>query len=899
MTAPRSRVRSVLLLGLTLLAESLGAQPQADVPRFRSSVDVTSIDVTVVDDRGRPLLDIRPEEFSVRIDNAPRRVVTADWTPLVTLTGPPPPPPPEGYSTNESVSGGRLMLIVIDQPNIRFGATQSIQRAVFDFLDRLQPSDRVAAVAIGPGNASTPFTADRERVKRAVARMSGTSRQFQAMDFDLAQTEAMAIARGTIGALERAMSRQCSGAAFELDACRGQIMAQATLMASDVEMNGRFTLGALRTLLRGLARIDAPKTLLFVSEGFPIEDERATVNELGALAGAARTSIYAVRLDNQLFDAADPRLPSSPVFDRAALADSMESLAAASRGVSLTITGSGASAFERIESELSGFYMVGVEASPADKDGAAHPIRVEVSRKGATVRFRRVLRDDGGDPASRTPRQAVAAALSTPLPLAALPLKAAAFSLLGPERDRVQMLIHTDIGSGYTDAARVSLAYYITDADGRIVDSRSVDAPLPPVMKGVPSPLQYVTGASLPAGEYTFKLAAADGDKVGTVEHTFRAGVGDAAGIRFSDLIVGGPLDGRDLGHPSVSHLVSFGSVQGYVEVYGAGLERLSVRFELAATPDGPALVDRPAAPRRMNDSRTVFSEVLLTQKLPPGRYVVRAIVSAGAEGTPTVVKTLTRGFEVAPPRVLMTSANSVDVTASPLADLYLPVGDHLFARPFAKGDVLAAPTLKRFRERVAPTALPVFDQAVAALAAGELERAERTLKEAVQADADSTPILNYLAAVYAAAGQDRAAAGAWQTALIGGADLPELYVWLADTLLRSRELAQARPILEEAVAQWPGDPRFAKPLALTYATFGRGREAVRMLERHLAAQPGDREALALAVEWIYHLRVLGATAHSPREDRALARRYADAYLKAAKGQPAALVRQWMAYIEK
>lgn len=875
------------------------AQPQTDTPRFRSSVDVTSIDVTVIDNAGRPILDLKPEEFAVRIDNQPRRVVTADWTPLISLTGPPPPPPPDGYSTNESVSGGRLFLIVVDQPNIRFGATQSIQRAVFEFLDRLQPSDRIAAVAIGPGNASTGFTADRERLKRAIARMSGTNRQFHTLDYEIAQNEAMDIVRGTLGAMERVISRECSGTPFELDQCRGQIMAQAMQMSTDAQMNGQLTLSTLRTLLRGLASIDAPKTLIFVSEGFPIDDQRAAVNELGALAGLARTSIYALRLDNQLFDIADPKLPSLPMFDRMMLVDSMESLAAAARGASLTIVGSGTGVFERIESELSGYYMLGVEAALTDKNGTPHPIRVDVSRRGATVRFRRILKDDSADPATRMPRQVVASALGTPLPLSGLPLKTAAFSLLGPERGRVQLLIHTDIGSGHTEASRVALAYYISDAEGRVVDSRTVDAPLPPIMRGVPSPLQYVTGASLPPGEYTFKLAAADGDKIGSIEHSFRASVADSEGRSFSDLIVGGPVDARDIQRPTVSHLVSFGSVQGYLEVYGEELEKLNARFELAATPDGPALVDRVATPHKMNDRRTIFSELLLTRQLPPGRYVVRAVVSDASQDTPTVVKTLTRGFEVAPPPVLMTSASAVDLSSTPLADLYLPVTDAMFARPFIKTDALAPPVLKRFRERVAPAALPAFDQAIAAFSSGDLPRAEETLKAAVAVDGDSTALLNYLAAVYAVAGQDDAAAGAWQTALVGGSDLPDVYVWLGDTLLRSRELAQARPILEEAVAQWPTDARFTKPLALTYAVFGQGREAVRMIERHLAANPTDRDALALAVEWIYHLRVLGATAHSRAEDRALAKKFADAYLRGAKGQPAALVKQWMAYIEK
>ncbi len=44
---------------------SLSAQQP---PRFQSSVEVTTIDVTVVDDRGKPMPNLTPADFNVRID---------------------------------------------------------------------------------------------------------------------------------------------------------------------------------------------------------------------------------------------------------------------------------------------------------------------------------------------------------------------------------------------------------------------------------------------------------------------------------------------------------------------------------------------------------------------------------------------------------------------------------------------------------------------------------------------------------------------------------------------------------------------------------------------------------------------------------------------------------------
>lgn len=890
--------RLSFVVGLCAFAVVAGAHAQLpqEPPRFQSGIEVTSIDVAVVDGRGKPIADLTPSDFEVRVDNVTRRVLSAEWVPLVTDVGPPPPPPPDGYSTNESTSGGRLILIVIDQPNIRFGATQSIQRTVHAFLDRLLPADRVAAVGLGPGTASTPFTADRERVKRAIGLMSGMSRMVGFAEFDVAQTEAMDIRRGVPFVLERLVGRECPGLVGpELQSCVGRLQGQAMAIANDSAYNGDMTVRSLGALLRGLATIDLPKTLVFVSEGFPLEEQRLAVLELGALAGLARTSLYTLLLDNQMFDMADPKLPVAPFNDRRLRVEALEALSHASRGALFTITGSGAGVFEQIEAELAGYYLLAVESGPDDRDGQGHPIRMSVRRKGAVVRSRSLIKANRGGGRERSPRALVAEALASPLPIAGLPLRVGAFSLLGPEQDRIQLLFHADVGSGYAVPQRVALGYQITDPEGRLVDSQAADLRLRPVMNGVPSPLQYVAGASLPTGNYVFKLAVVEGDRVGTIEHTFQAGLASRDDVTFSDLMVGGPVDARSLQQPTVGHLVSFGNVHGYVEAYGA-VDGMKARFELAADEKSPALVDKVVELQRAGGRRAIFSDVLLSRQLPPGRYLLRATLSS-ASGEP--VKTLHRGFEVVAPPVLMTSTAALGLSAVPTADVFLPVNDELFARPFAVKEVLREETLQPLRGRVAPAALSSFDHGVTALSSGQYEKAEQALKEAIRLEADSAPILTYLAACYAAAGRDEQAAAAWQTALIDGSEFSEIYVWLGDALVRARELSQARTILEEAVLRWPSDVRFTKPLALTYAAFGLGREAVRMLERHLAANGGDVEALRAAVEWIYHLKLAGITAHSPADDVKIARGYADAFLKQERGQRAALVRQWMTFLER
>ncbi len=186
----------------------------------------------------------------------------------------------------------------------------------------------------------------------------------------------------------------------------------------------------------------------------------------------------------------------------------------------------------------------------------------------------------------------------------------------------------------------------------------------------------------------------------------------------------------------------------------------------------------------------------------------------------------------------------------------------------------------------------------MALLASKDFVKAETALKSVIQGDADSTAPLVYLAATFAASGHDLEAANTWQTSLVDGEDIPQIYEWLGDAMMRNHDLGQARVILEEAIAKWPADVRFAKPLALLYATFGQGREAVRTLVRHLADHQQDVEALYLGIQWIFQLHQAGASALTRAEDVKLARGYATAYEK-AKGPQTALVKQWISFLDK
>ena len=162
------------------------AVPGEQTPVFRAGVEVLPLDVTVLDRDGRQVVDLTAGEFMVDVDGKARRVVSAEYIRLTDAfaagiaprgpapVAPPPPAPDYGISTNGGGGPqGRAILLLVDQGNIRFGAARAVMQNAITFIERLQPNDRVALVAIpGPGEV-VDFTTERSTLRETLLRVVG------------------------------------------------------------------------------------------------------------------------------------------------------------------------------------------------------------------------------------------------------------------------------------------------------------------------------------------------------------------------------------------------------------------------------------------------------------------------------------------------------------------------------------------------------------------------------------------------------------------------------------------------------------------------------------------------------------------------------------------------------
>src|SRR5262249_48192519 len=163
-----------------------------------------------------------------------------------------------------------------------------------------------------------------------------------------------------------------------------------------------------------------------------------------------------------------------------------------------------------------------------------------------------------------------------------------------------------------------------------------------------------------------------------------------SAGVTLSELMVGGPVESGELLQPTVGYQVNYGVVHGYVEAYGAKGDALTVEYEVAKDADSPALLNVDVAARPAGADRLIFTRTVPIQQLPPGRYLLRAVFSDNGRS----IKTLSRSFEVAAPRVLMTSADGLSSVSTFDTGLFLPVEEAVLHPVFERESVTQPSTL-------------------------------------------------------------------------------------------------------------------------------------------------------------------------------------------------------------
>lgn len=615
---------------LTFAASDAAAQQP---PTFKARVELVTVDATVLDKDGRPVQGLGPDDFRLTIEGEPRRIVSAQFISY---------PGAESAADRAAAGGaatqtleGRVLLIAVDQANIRRVEGGAALQAAATFVDALSPADRIAAAAV-EGAEPIEFTADHARVKRTLTTLLGRAVSMPT-EFPLGIAEALGIADGSRGWLDRVVTRVCGQPLARVqrmermaaeegmrDPCPTHVEQQARARAHSVRMQGQQSVEAIKRLLRRLDDVEGPKTLVLLAEGLIAEPRLVDMTDVALLAQQARTTIYVLQVDAPVFEAGDEMLAPSTAEDVRARGDGLARLASATGGTLLQLVGTDPYPFRRVLRESSAHYLLAFEPTAKDRARGWHRISVNVVRPSLAVRARPVFSLPPAAPVPLTVEGRLVQLLRSRHPSAGLPVTLGITRTRAADASKVDAHITIE-----ADAARTDLTYgaVVVDTKGIVVTSatsRSTSG-------------RFSFAAAVPSGRYLFRAAVVDPEgRAGTVERTF---------------------DVQLTGQPLTSDLALTAAIGGETVpiVERTATKGISAAFEIYAdkgwTPPASLTVEvgsgsgvrrvYPADVRWVEEDAcwTAVATLDLTD-LPRGRYAVTAQLPGAAPLTRSVVLT-------------------------------------------------------------------------------------------------------------------------------------------------------------------------------------------------------------------------------------------------------------------
>ena len=373
-------MRRIALASALALACGIAA---AQTPRFPAGADVVGVDVSVVDDDGRPIRDLGVADFEVEVDGKPRRVRSADFiefepppTPAATVAAEPPAaavvPAPEAPAPPRRA---RLILIAVDRGELSLGGVRIALSALQSLVDRLGPADRVAVISL-PDGPRLEFTADRSALKDTLERI--------VPDRENALNAALPLRERLDTAMRSAVARL-----DVLEAVVDNLVPIPGPKSLIFVSGGMTAVDSSTCVTRGEGRLDCGPFGLSAS---PSATSVARLRRIVTAAAASRTTFYTMWVSQRAREDIAEKSYSArldPLNDVAFRQATVETLTSMSGGALLEVVAGADRAVERIASEMSGQYILGLEPADGDRDGKPHEIRVKVARPGVTVRSRR------------------------------------------------------------------------------------------------------------------------------------------------------------------------------------------------------------------------------------------------------------------------------------------------------------------------------------------------------------------------------------------------------------------------------------------------------------------------------------------------------------------------------
>jgi len=608
-----------------LLSFALTPQP----PQFRSGVQLLTIETTVRDKGGNPVMDLKPSDFTVTIDGKPRAVVFAHFfhAEPATIVGSGDTTVGRYVSNVDSPATGHALVFAIDRDALPPGTERPILESAAAILDRLSPADSVGLVEI-PGR-SFEVTRDRTRIADVLRSIVG-SPPHRTSARHVTWEESKAFDRQNRRVMQEVYARECEHDDAERCVLEVNVAARETL--SYGRQHAQVLLRALTSVVSQLGVMRAPKHLVLLSAGLPFDPE--FVDEFKAFqraAAEARVTVETIRVHEFTGDAASDVLSSAGFEDPGTVAG-MDTLATMTGGRAFAPAGTAAGVFTRIVSDVTTFYELGVESVATDANGKLHDVTVHVNRANLETVARPVVAAPALPPAGAL----LDSALRQPVDVGGVPIAISAYSTFGASGVH-RVVVAAEIGGPGSPAPAEWGVVVIRD--GKSVASTRGRIPARPQR-----PQIVTTTMELAEGSYRLRVGAVDAeDGAGTLEIPLTVGaLTTSSGARIGDLMIG-IASGREL-EPR-SRVSGGDEITAVLRMTGPAGTEPAGTVQFVRGGGTTAAATAPLAAMAAANGTFTLQATIDPGVLPPGRYTALATLRSGDQ----VLGRVSRVLEVVP----------------------------------------------------------------------------------------------------------------------------------------------------------------------------------------------------------------------------------------------------------
>jgi VWFA-related protein len=387
----------------TVALHAQSAQPPSQTHTFKSSTALVEVDAIMLDKAGKFVPGLKAEDVTIFEDGKPQKIqqfymVTHDF-------GNAPGAPVSEYADVADFKTHRLFVILFDEASLANDSLLRAKKGAEQFVREQMAEQDAGGVFVGNGMYRSLLTTDKlqliagiHAVKPAFdnrQRLLATFREFPPI---ASENDARRIADGATEVTKQVAADACQNDPLDCRQEGGQaevenkIQQKANLYVRQARTLTRQTIDNLEMVARGLGKLPGRKTVVFITEGFFVDESRTTLQMIAGEAARSGVTIYSIDargLINGLSPNPDVvRREQSRVTTFDFGEDAANILTSGTGGFMIRGIDDMSRAFGMIAHDTSTYYVIGYAPENPKMDGKLRKIEVKTSKPEVKVRAR-------------------------------------------------------------------------------------------------------------------------------------------------------------------------------------------------------------------------------------------------------------------------------------------------------------------------------------------------------------------------------------------------------------------------------------------------------------------------------------------------------------------------------